>query len=45
MYNQKQADLVLLAGKIWTVDPQNPWAEVVAIQNDTIVAVDTAEGE
>ena len=43
MCNQKHADLVLLDGKIWTVDPQNPWAEAIAIQNDTIVAVGSSE--
>ena len=33
------ADVVLLHGKIYTVDKQQPWAEAVAIRGDRIVAV------
>jgi hypothetical protein len=33
------ADLVLLNGSIWTVDPAQPWAEAVAIDGDRIAAV------
>ncbi len=33
------ADLVLLNGTIWTVDPANPWAEALAIDGDRISRV------
>jgi len=33
------ADLVLRNGHIWTGDPQNPWAEALAIAGSTIVEV------
>lgn len=35
----KMADLVLLNGTIWTVNPAQPWAEAVAIDGDRIVRV------
>jgi predicted amidohydrolase YtcJ len=35
---EPKADLVVY-GRIWTGDPQNPWAEAMAIASDTIVAV------
>jgi predicted amidohydrolase YtcJ len=38
---QGGADLVLLNGRIYTVDPATPWAEAVAIRADRIVAVGT----
>ncbi|MGD9633661.1 MAG: amidohydrolase [Pirellulales bacterium] len=31
----------LVVGRIWTGDPQRPWAEAVAIEGDRIVAVGT----
>ena len=40
---QNQADLVLQRGKVVTVDEQNPFAEVVAIAEDRILAVGTNE--
>ncbi len=38
----KMADLVLLNGKIWTVDPSRPWAEAVAVDGDRISRVGTS---
>ena len=38
---QPSADLVLLHGKVWTVNPQHPEAEAVACMENTIVAVGT----
>src|SRR6476646_7688326 len=35
------ADLVLMGGKVWTVDPQKPEAQAVAIWRDRIVKVGT----
>lgn len=35
------ADLVLLNGRVYTVDPSRPWAEAVAIAGDRILAVGT----
>ena len=32
-------DLVLVGGKVFTVDESNPWAEAIAIRGDRIVAV------
>ncbi len=37
------ADLVLNHGKIWTVNPEQPWAEAVAILEDSIIKVGTSE--
>ncbi len=38
------ADLVLLNGRVYTVDPARPWAEAVAVAGDRILAVgSTAE--
>ncbi len=37
-----EPDLVLLNGRIYTVDPDKPWAEAVAICNERIVAVGTS---
>jgi hypothetical protein len=34
-----QADLVLTNGRIYTLDPQRPWAEAVAVQGERILAV------
>lgn len=33
--------LALINGKIWTVNPNQPWAEAVAILDDKIIAVGT----
>lgn len=33
------ADLILLNGRIYTVNPEQPWAEAVAIRGERIVAV------
>jgi len=38
---QPSADLVLLDGRVYTVDEAQPWAEAVAITGDRIVAVGT----
>jgi predicted amidohydrolase YtcJ len=37
------ADLVLYNGKIWTVNPKQPWAEAVAIKDARILKVGTTE--
>ena len=31
--------LILHNGKFWTADPHNPWAEAVAVQGHTLLAV------
>jgi predicted amidohydrolase YtcJ len=36
------ADLLLVNGKVYTVDPARPWAEAVAIAGDRILAVGTS---
>ena len=42
----QHADLLLLNGRIYTLDPSRPWAESVAIEGERIVAVgSTAEIE
>jgi len=33
------ADLVLLNGTVWTVNPEQPWAEAVAVRGEKIVKV------
>jgi len=35
------ADLILLNGRVYTLDPERPWAEAVAIEGDRITAVGT----
>lgn len=41
---QGTADLVLLNGRVYTLDARRPWADAVAVRGDTIVAVgSTAE--
>jgi len=35
------ADKILINGKIWTVNPGQPWAEAVAVRGNKIVAVGT----
>lgn len=37
------ADLVLYNGKIWTVNPEQPWSEAVAIKGERILKVGTTE--
>ena len=37
------ADLIILAGRVWTGDPANPWAEGVAARNGAIVKVGSRE--
>jgi len=37
------AELVLNHGKIWTVNPDQPWAEAVAILEETILSVGTSD--
>lgn len=39
---QEVADIVLVGGDLWTMDPQNPRAEAVAWRGDRIVAVGDA---
>jgi len=39
-----KADSVFLGGKVYTSDPQNPWAEAVAIKNGEIIYVGSREG-
>jgi predicted amidohydrolase YtcJ len=36
---QKRADLVIVNGKVLTVDPDNPYAEAIAVSGDKILAV------
>ena len=36
---KNDADLILLNGIIWTVNPGQPWAEAVAISGEKILAV------
>jgi hypothetical protein len=38
---KRPADLVILNGKVWTVDPEQPSAEAIAIVGDRIAAVGT----
>ena len=35
------ADLLLVNGRVYTLDPERPWAEAVAIEGDRIAAVGT----
>src|SRR5262249_39282374 len=41
---QEKADLVLLSGKVVTVDPQRPVAEALAVRGDRIVGVGSDKG-
>jgi len=36
------ADLILTGGKVFTADPEHPWAEAVAVRGDRIAAVGTS---
>jgi predicted amidohydrolase YtcJ len=40
---QGVADLILLNGTVYTVDPALPWAEAVAVKEDRILAVGSSE--
>ncbi len=40
---QTPASLVITGARVWTGDIENPWAEAVAIDGDTILAVGSAE--
>ncbi len=37
------ADLVFLDGSVWTVNPDQPWAEAVAVEGKTILKVGSSE--
>lgn len=37
------AELVVTGGRVWTQDPQRPWAEGLAVRDGRLVAVGTAE--
>ena len=39
---QRDADLVLVNGKVFTADPARPWAEAIAIRGDRILNVGAA---
>jgi predicted amidohydrolase YtcJ len=39
----QEADLVLVNGRVWTGDGSQPWASVVAVRGDRILAVGGAE--
>ena len=42
--NQKEkADLVIINGKVFTVDPENPFSQAIAIKGETIIAVGTTK--
>jgi len=36
---KSHADLVLVNGQMWTVNPKQPWASAVAIEKNTIIAL------
>jgi predicted amidohydrolase YtcJ len=35
----QQVDLIVAGGRVWTGDPERPWAEAVAVSDDRILAV------
>jgi hypothetical protein len=37
--SKKEAHLVLTNGRIWTVNPNQPWAEAIAVYGEKIIAV------
>ncbi|HSR69008.1 MAG TPA: amidohydrolase [Acidobacteriota bacterium] len=39
--SSQEADLIVLGGRIWTGNPQQPWAEALAVKGDRIAAVGT----
>jgi len=40
---REMADLVLLNGTVWTVNPDQPWAEAVALKGDKIFEASSSE--
>ena len=40
---REMADLVLLNGTVWTVNPDQPWAEAVALKGDKILEASSSE--
>ncbi|NQT78928.1 MAG: amidohydrolase [Candidatus Aminicenantes bacterium] len=40
---REMADLVLFNGAVWTVNPDQPWAEAVAIKGEKIIDVSSSE--
>jgi len=42
--SKQAADYVLLNGKVYTVNPEQPWAEAVAVRGDEIVYVGDNQG-
>lgn len=40
---KKEANLALINGKVWTVNPENPWAEAIAVGGEEIIAVGSNE--
>ncbi|MEE4383951.1 MAG: hypothetical protein V2J02_18275, partial [Pseudomonadales bacterium] len=40
---QDTADFVLTDARVYTVDAERPWAEAVAVRDDRIAAVGSAE--
>ena len=41
---EKPADVVFRNGAVYTVDPETPWADAVAVRGDRIVYVGTGDG-
>ena len=41
--SQKPAGLILINGKIWTVNPKMPWADAIAIQSEKIIFVGSTD--
>jgi predicted amidohydrolase YtcJ len=41
--SKKEANLVLTKGKIWTVNPKQPWAEAIAVYGKKIIAVGSSK--
>ena len=39
--SESEAELVLINGKIWTGDPDNPWASWIAVDGERITAIGT----
>ena len=40
---REMADLVLLNGTVWTVNPDQPWVEAVALKGDKIIEASSSE--
>jgi len=43
LHTDGPADLIVIAGRIWTGDPDRPWAEAVAARDGEIVRVGSSE--